>query len=143
MIDSTWKLICGGVGVLFLYAMFKPAFEQRQAPQTVAGWDGISNCSFMASFDGKRHLLLSENHFARIEGPDQASADGSWSFDESTGKYTIGVRGEPVTYSVVSPGDGDNCMLIKGDLGTADLPRSWFSSGTDLDDEADRDPPER
>jgi hypothetical protein len=32
---------------------------------------------------------------------------------------------EAVPYSVVTPGDGDNRMLIKGDLATADLSRSW------------------
>ena len=108
MIGSTWKLLLGGVGALILYAFFRPAFEQQAATQIVAGWDGISDCSFMASFDGKRHLSLSENHFARMEESDQASTDGSWSYDEDTGKYTITVNGEPITYSVVDPGDGGN-----------------------------------
>jgi hypothetical protein len=97
----------------------------------------------MASFDGKRHLSLSENHSARLEEPDQADSDGSWAFDESTGKYTVTVNGEAITYSAVAPGDGDNCMLIIGDLRTADLSRSWFYSRADLDDQTDRDPPER
>ena len=44
---------------------------------------------------------------------------------------------------VVAPGDGDNCMLIKGDLATADLPRSWFYSRADLDDQSDYETPER
>jgi hypothetical protein len=109
----------------------------------VAGWDGISSCSFMASFDGTSHLTLSENHLARIEERDHASAEGAWSFDESTGKYLIAVNGKSVSYSVVTSGDGNNCMLITGDIGTADLARSWFYSRADLDDQTDRDLPER
>jgi hypothetical protein len=123
--------------------MFNVTSKHREAPQVVPGWDGISGCSFMVSFDGKRRLWLSENHVARIEEPDQASADGSWSFDESTTKYAITVHNDSVTYSVVAPGDGDTCMLIKGDLTTADLPRSWFYSRADLDDQAYYGPPER
>jgi hypothetical protein len=137
------KLIYGGLGVIFLFTIFRVVFEQRATPPVVVGWDGISNCSFMVSFDGKRRLLLSENHFARIEDPDQASSDGSWSFDGSTGRYTVTVYDEPVTYSVVAPGDGDNCMLIKGDLATADLTRSWFYLRADADDQSDYEPPER
>jgi hypothetical protein len=109
--------------VIFLWTIFNVVFKQRDPPQVIPGWDGISRCSFMVSFDGKRHLSLSENHFARIEERDQADAHGSWSFDERTGKYTIAVDGEPVIYSVVDPGDRDNCMLIKGDPATVDLPR--------------------
>jgi hypothetical protein len=141
--DLTAKFFYGGLGVIFLCMIFNVAFKQREAAQVIPGWDGISSCSFTVSFDGKRRLWLSENHFARIEEPDQASADGSWSFDESTTKYIVTVHDESVTYSVVAPGDGDNCMLIKGDLATADLPRSWFYSRADLDDQSDYEPPER
>jgi hypothetical protein len=137
------KVIYGGLGVIFLCTAFNVVFNQREAPQVIPGWDGISSCSFMVSFDGKRRLWLSENHFARIEEPNQARADGSWSFDESTTKYTVTVRDESVTYSVVAPGDGDNCMLIKGDLATADLPRRWFYSPADVDDQSNYEPPER
>jgi hypothetical protein len=137
------KLIYAGLGVIFLYTIFNVVFEKREAPQAIPGWDGISSCSFMVSFDGKRRLWLSENHVARIEEPDQATADGSWSFDESTSRYAITVNNDSVTYSVVAPGDGDNCMLIKGDLATADLPRSWFYSRTDVDDQSNYEPPER
>jgi|ERR1700730_752205 len=141
--DFSGKLIYGGLGVVFLCAIINVASGQRETPQVIPGWDGISSCSFMVSFDGKRRLWLSENHFARIEEPDQASADGSWSFDESTSKYAITVHNDSVIYSVIAPGDGDNCMLIKGDLATADLPRSWFYSRADLDDRSDYEPPER
>jgi len=139
--DLSGKLIYGGLGVIFLCTIFNVVFKQREAPQVIPGWDGLSSCSFMVSFDGKRRLWLSENHFARIEEPDRASADGSWSFDESTTEYTVTVHDESVKYSVVAPGDGDNCMLIKGDLATADLSRSWFYSRADLDDQSDYEPP--
>jgi len=141
--DLGGKLIYGGLGVILFCTIFKVAFEQREAPQVIPGWDGISSCSFMVSFDGKRRLWLSENHIARIEEPDQATADGSWSFDKSTSSYAITVHNNSVTYSVVAPGDGDNCMLIKGDLATADLPRSWFYSHANVDDQSYYEPPER
>src|ERR1700730_601171 len=136
------KLIYGALGVTFLYAIFNVAFEQRETPQVIPGWDGISSCSFMVSFDGKRRLWLSENNFARIDGANGPSTDGSWSFDESTRKYTIAVP-EPVVYSAIAPGEGNDCMLIRGELETADLHRSWFYSRADLDDQSDNEPPER
>jgi hypothetical protein len=141
--DLSGKLIYGGLGVIFLCTIFNVVFKQGEAPQVIPGWDGLSSCSFMVSFDGKRRLWLSENHFARIEEPDQASTSGSWSFDESTTKYTVTVADESVIYSVVAPGDRDDCMLIKGDLATADLPRSWFYSRADLGDQTDYEPPGR
>ena len=137
------RLIYGVVGILFLYALFNVTFQRQEPSPAAAGWESLSQCSVMASFDGKRHLSLDQNHLARIEEPDQPNVDGSWSFDKITGRYTITVNDEPVTYSVVTPGDGDSCMLIKGDLVTADLPRSWFYSRVDLDYQDDRDPPER
>jgi hypothetical protein len=141
--DFSGKWIYGGVGAIVLYAMFNVVFEQREPSQVVAGWDGISNCSFMVSLDGKRRLSLSENHFARIEEPDRTSTEGLWSFDQSTGKYTVTIHDESIIYSAVAPGDGDGCMLIRGDLATADLLRSWFYSRADLDDQSDDEPPER
>jgi hypothetical protein len=148
--NSGTRLVYGLVGLLTVYALSnviswhqRVTSQHQEVTQIVPGWDRISGCLFMASFDGKRHLSLSENHFARIEEPDQADSDGSWAFDESTGKYIVTVDGEAITYSAVAPGDGDNCMLIKGDLRTADLPRSWFYSRADLDDQTDRDSPER
>jgi len=137
------KVIYGGLGLILLCTSFNVVFRQREAPPAIPGWDAISSCSFMVSFDGKRRLSLSENHFARIEEPDHASADGSWSFDGTTGKYIVTMRDEPVAYSVVAPGDRDNCMLIRGDLATADLHRSWFYSRADVDDQSDNEPPER
>ena len=141
--DISGKLIYGGLGVIFLWTICNVVFNQRDAPQVIPGWDELLSCSFMVSFDGKRRLWLSESHSARIEEPNHARADGSWSFDGTTGKYIVTVHDEPVTYSVVAPGDGDNCMLIKGDLATADLPRSWFYSRDDVDHQSDYEPPER
>jgi hypothetical protein len=137
------KLIYAGCAAIFLFSIFQLIFEKREEPQAVPGWDEISNCSFMVSFDGKRHLWLSENHFARIEEPDRASLDGSWSFNEGVANYTITVHDQPITYSVVAPADGGSCMLIKGDLATADLPQSWFYSRDDVDAQSDHDLPER
>jgi hypothetical protein len=135
--DLSGKMIYGGLGVIFLCAIFSLVFKLREAPQAVPGWDGLSSCSYMVSFDGKRHLWLSENHFARIDEPNRGSAGGSWSFNENAANYTITVDDQPVSYSVVAPGDGESCMLIKGDLATADLPRSWFYSRADVDDQSD------
>jgi hypothetical protein len=133
------KLIYGAVGAIFLYALFNLTFRHREILPAAAGWESLSQCSDTSSFDGKRHLSLDENHFARIEDPDQHVADGSWSFDKVSGRYTITMDGEPVTYLVVAPGDRFYCMLIRGDLVTADLPRSWFYSHVDLDDQNGRD----
>jgi hypothetical protein len=97
----------------------------------------------MVSFDGERHPSLSENHFARVDEPNSIGKDGSWSFDESSGKYTITVHDDSAVYSAVAPGDGYNCMLIKGDAQAADLARSWFYSHADFEDQGDPALPDR
>jgi hypothetical protein len=117
MKNLSGNLIYGGLGVICLFTIFRVVFEQRETPPVIAGWEGISNCSSMVSFDGKRRLTLSENHFARIDESDRTSTEGGWSFDQNTSKYTITIRDESIIYSVVAPGGGDDCLLVKGDGG--------------------------
>jgi hypothetical protein len=52
------------------------------------------------------------------------AVDGTWSFDDATKLYTITLNGEIATYSIAEPSQG-LCMLVKGDLGAADLRASW------------------
>jgi hypothetical protein len=52
------KLIYGAVGAIALYAIFEAM--SKDEPPVPTGWETLSRCSFAASFDGKRHLTLSE-----------------------------------------------------------------------------------
>jgi hypothetical protein len=112
------------------------------APVPVPGWDGLFLCSDVASLDGAKELMLDENHLARLygganskniaEGEQGRSIDGEWSFNETLKRYAITLNGVTTVYSVVQPENSHMCLLIKGDLNSANLRESWFS--LDLED---------
>jgi hypothetical protein len=117
------------------------------APAPVPGWDGLIPCSYAASLDGVKELMLDENHLARLydgansndraEREEGRSIDGKWSFDEPLKQYAITLSGVTTVYSVVQPENSHTCLLIKGDLNSANLRESWFA--LDLEDIDDSD----
>jgi hypothetical protein len=58
---------------------------------------------------------------------EQRQLFGTWKYDAVSKRYAVVLEGETVMYRVLSVADSDLCMLIKGDLGAADLHDSWFS----------------
>lgn len=93
--------------------------------------------------------MLHENHFVRLYGEansnDRAereearSIDGEWSFDEGLKRYAITLNGVTTVYSVVQPENSHTCLLIKGDLNSANLSESWFALDLeDIDDSGTR-----
>jgi len=62
-------------------------------------------------------------------------------FDETTKLYAVNLNGGVATYSIVEPeGAVGICMLVKGDLGAADLRASWFSTVGDTDPDPGPEP---
>ena len=117
------------------------------APAPVPGWDGLIPCSYVASLDGAKELMLDENHLAKLyDGTNSKgiaerevgrSIDGEWSFNEALKRYAITLNGVTTVYSVVQPENSHTCLLIKGDLNSANLRESWFA--LDLEDIDDSD----
>jgi hypothetical protein len=135
-------LIClVGAGI---YWVFGRNQTDHQAKDTLApGWYDLLDCSYTVSLDGTKELNVFENHGAvlydksvKMNGKYRA-IDGNWTFDEVTKLYSVTLNGETETYSLLGPeGATGICMLVKGDLGAADLRGSWFSTS----DQGDAEP---
>jgi ABC-type siderophore export system fused ATPase/permease subunit len=139
-------LAFAGIMTLFWTAAHKAA---GTAPATVPGWDGVLPCSYAASIDGTKELMLNENHSVTLydernpkDGTEQDQnkiIDGEWSFDEALKRYAITLNGATTVYSVVQPENSHTCLLVKGGLNSANLRESWFSLNLeDLDDTRER-----
>jgi hypothetical protein len=120
------------------------------SPPPVPGWDDLSLCSYVGSLDGAKILMLDENHHVRFEdennqkdsndGDKNKIIDGEWSFDEGTKRYAITLNGATTIYSVVQWDNSNTCLLINGDLNSANLRESWFSQNVEVPyDTRDRD----
>ena len=114
------------------------------------GWDDLIFCSYVQSFDGTKQLSFSANQFVRFsdygsssdrtKGQKDVTIDGTWSFDETSKRYAVSLNGETTVYSVIRPENSDTCLLIKGDLESANLRESWFPfRDEDVEDERENE----
>jgi hypothetical protein len=142
-----WPVFCCLIAVPIIYRwMFGPATqlaEQLSAPAP-PGWDELLDCSYTKSLDGTKQLELLDNQTAVLSDTaikkdgEYRTATGNWEFDQTSKRYAITLSGEVTAYSIAKP--TGICMLVKGDLGAADLRASWFSSNDDepVDDDRER-----
>jgi hypothetical protein len=143
-LSNTIKVLCTCSGVALIYWAF---VHRPEIVPTALGWDDLISCSDSTSLDGTRRLSVSENNNAILyeaRGPsdrrrdnETISKEGTWSFDEISKKYLIVLNGETTTYLLVIPEGGGMCMLIAGDVQSADLRQSYFSSPADENHEPD------
>ncbi len=140
-----WPILiaCAVTGAIYL--TLDTGEEPEQAAKSSSpGWENLLDCSHTASLDGTKELNLSENHRAVLydktkkENGRYLTFNGDWNFNEATTLYTVSLNGEATVYSIVEPEDAAVCMLIKGDLGAADLRASWFSSSNEKDRPAEK-----
>ena len=126
---------------MFAYSVYVHR-SNLTAPPIVPGWRELISCSVAVSLDGTRELRLSEDHRAMLqdkslskdERPDKdIGADGTWSFDDRSKKYSVSNGNTTVAYTLVSPEQTGTCILIRGTLDSANLLESWFSAPTDDD----------
>jgi hypothetical protein len=97
------------------------SLDQHKALELfAAGSATLTNYSTLANDGGKDKLKL-----------------GEWRYDAASKKYLITLDGEAIAYSLISPDHISTCMLIKGELATADLTASWFSFEDDPGDYVD------
>jgi hypothetical protein len=52
---------------------------------------------------------------------------GTWRLDQMSGRYCIELGSQAASYALARPRDSHTCILVAGDLSTADLTASWFS----------------
>ena len=142
--SNTIKVLCTCSGIAFVYWTF---VHRPEMVPTALGWDDLISCSDSTSLDGTRRLSVSGNSNATLyeaRGPSDRSRDneaiskeGTWSFDEISKRYLVVLNGETTTYLLVIPEGGGMCMLIAGDIQSADLRQSYFSSPGDENHEPD------
>ena len=115
-------------------AVFPP--EPREESKDPPGWDTLSSCAEMTSFDGIRSLSLDDENKATLSVPDAVDKDGQWTLIDTAQKtYQLAFGDDKTTYTMVKPSGGEGCMLAPGtDLSHADLQASWFSTSDPDDD---------
>lgn len=129
-----------------LYWVFVGGDDAKQTTVSEPlGWSDLLDCSYTVSLDGTKELDLFDNQNVVFydkstkENGKYRTIDGTWAFDETTKLYAVTLGSEVTNYSIVEPeGAAGICMLVKGQVGAADLRASWFS--TLGDDQGDTDP---
>jgi hypothetical protein len=86
------------------------------------------------TFDGRAELYDNINK-------QQDAVEGEWRFDKGTNLFAVIFDGVPKSYAMVEPGQGPICMLLMGDLRSADLQESWFSPTPDEGDRLEYERP--
>ena len=90
----------------------------------------------MQSLDGKRELILLQDHSAKLRGqgagPEGDGSVGTWAFDEVSKRYLITFGGEEKLYTIVQPENSEVCILVRGKRTSADMTESWY--GRTLED---------
>lgn len=122
---------------------FAPESKELAVP---AGWLDLGSCAFTRSFDGKRLLTLSEDQSAELQEPQPEQKKegntrfrkGEWSYDEQSKRYAITMNDQTSKYSLLSQEGIETCILVNGNLETANLRESWFSTAEDPSDFDDR-----
>jgi hypothetical protein len=123
-----WAVFWAWIGTSAVYMMLKPSKEEVWPP----GFYDLVDCTYMVSFDGAKELDLFANQRAVFydksvkENGKYRTVEGNWTFYEATKLYSVILNGEVTTYAIAKT--TDICILVKGDLGAADLRGSWFSS---------------
>jgi hypothetical protein len=118
-----WGAVIDGI---IYFGIHRRMTETHSVQTAMAGWENLSRCSYVGSFDGTKELSLSENGNATIydSTANNKSIDGEWHFDKTTNLYTVTFNGESKSYSLLEPARGPICMLLKGDPKAADMPTS-------------------
>jgi hypothetical protein len=117
---------------------------KQTIPPVIPGWDDLLYCADVASLDGTRRVTFAENHSVYFHDENvEGRTNDTWSFDQELKRYTITLKGQATTYSLISPKGANTCMLIKGNVEAADLRGSWFASFPDNDDPGGPEPHDR
>jgi hypothetical protein len=131
------------IGVIYL--VHSRNTEEAGVPLSagVPGWDILIPCSTVISLNGRQEMsFFDTGRVTLLRDDDSAGSknvDGEWHLDTASGRIVVALPGSSSTdYAVVSPEQSNSCVLVRGEIGAADLTASWFSAPDDVDD--DRDP---
>jgi hypothetical protein len=136
-------LACSVVALAFWILYPRDAEPRPPVEPDAPGWSELESCAETTSFDGTKRLTLLAKGGAsyeevKPEGADQeATKEGKWSLEAAPNRYRIEVGEVERTYLLVKPTGSSGCLLIAGELRSADLTASWFFFGVGRDDGSD------
>lgn len=149
--ERTWAHLAGSVMFLgalglgaYYFATHTASHRKPEPPPPKPGWEQLTRCSFLTSFDGSKDLSLWDDGRAELYdniNKQQDAVEGEWRFDKGTNLFAVIFDGVPKSYAMVEPGQGPICMLLMGDLRSADLQESWFSPTPDEGDRLEYERP--
>jgi hypothetical protein len=138
--------IAGCTFAAAIYVIYLRPAKSPQLPEN-PGWDDLAPCSDALSLDRTKQLTLEIDGRAVLhdirpvkpgEAPQDRTTNGAWRFDASSKRYSITFKDETTNYQLLASSDITTCVLVKGELDTANLLESWFA--TIGDDAADYGP---
>ena len=98
-------LALGVIGLL-VYALFFRSHhtEKTEKAEPPPGWDELSSCTVVRSFDGTRWLSFSDDKSVELLEalPSERRDKGEWSYDEESKKYLVTINGVTISYSLFS-----------------------------------------
>jgi hypothetical protein len=130
--------LLGGMYVLFSVARH---FRVQHLVTAVPGWEKLSECSPVGSFDGSKTLSFSADRtVALLDMRDRknrslAESKGAWTYDDTRDRYTVSLNNETRQYALINPDGSNVCILADGDVTAVNLQQSWF--GTTSSDDSD------
>jgi hypothetical protein len=110
-------------------------FKAKQAATMPPGWYALLGCSPFTSADGKTELSFRRDYTLK-----RGDVNGTWTYEPASDRYVVNVDGASQPYTLFDHDGVQVCLLVPGDITSANLETSWFSnSRTDESDKYDRD----
>lgn len=129
--------------LLVAIPMFTLGCDQKstKAPDLTAG-EWLDLCTPFESFDAARMLTFQEKDhsvkLAEAVGDERAQGalmarnpvvtQGTWQLDETTKIVTIDLGAGKTSYKLVMPANASECILVAGEIDSANLRQSWFGT---------------
>jgi hypothetical protein len=115
---AAWSVVFwGGIGLGAYYLATHRSPPPKPEPPPQPGWDRLTRCSFLTSFDGNKNLSISEDGQAELYDnteKDKEAVTGEWRFEQASNLFAVTFANISTSYAMVEPGQGPICMLLKG-----------------------------
>jgi hypothetical protein len=137
-----WAFVtAGSTAVAVVYLILTPIpFSGSSAKALSVGWNALQACGTMRSADGSREIEFHEDQTgilreaATDEDEDETSKGSEIKWEYVAKQYSITIDGAKESFSLLSVDSPGICILVKGNLASADLRGSWFASRTSTPD---------
>lgn len=98
-------------------------FKAKQAATMPPGWYALLGCGPFTSADGKTELSFRRDYTLK-----RGAMSGTWAYEPADDRYVVNVGGETHPYTLFDNDGVQVCLLVSGDITSANLEASWFSN---------------